>query len=380
MRKALVLPTKYVQGENELNNLGYFVSSFGKNALLIGKSEDIERVRTKLDQTAEKFGVELFEGGFNGEATRNEVKRLQSVLKERPADCVVGLGGGKALDTAKVVADSEGLEVVIAPTIAAQDAPTSHSAVLYTEEHNFDDYYYCKKSPGVVLADTTVIAQAPTRFLLAGMGDAMSTYFEARATHNSYSQVNASLPMGTREGYTPPARGTYAALNLAKLCFENLLEDGLKAKLSADTNLVTESLNKIVETNILLSGLGFESGGLAAAHAIYNGMTVLPGTHDYLHGEQVAFTTLIQLVLEDAAKEEINTVLHFYDSVGLPMTLEDIGVNEITYDQALEVAQKACIPEESIHSMPFPITEDQVANAIIVADQVGEEYKKNGQL
>ncbi|WP_038025477.1 glycerol dehydrogenase, partial [Tetragenococcus muriaticus] len=352
----------------------------GKNALLIGKSEDIERVRTKLDQTAEKFGVELFEGGFNGEATRNEVKRLQSVLKERPADCVVGLGGGKALDTAKVVADSEGLEVVIAPTIAAQDAPTSHSAVLYTEEHNFDDYYYCKKSPGVVLADTTVIAQAPTRFLLAGMGDAMSTYFEARATHNSYSQVNASLPMGTREGYTPPARGTYAALNLAKLCFENLLEDGLKAKLSADTNLVTESLNKIVETNILLSGLGFESGGLAAAHAIYNGMTVLPGTHDYLHGEQVAFTTLIQLVLEDAAKEEINTVLHFYDSVGLPMTLEDIGVNEITYDQALEVAQKACIPEESIHSMPFPITEDQVANAIIVADQVGEEYKKNGQL
>lgn len=380
MRKALVLPTKYVQGEDELNNLGYFVSSFGKNALLIGKSEDIERVRTKLDQTAEKFGVELFEGGFNGEATRNEVKRLQSVLKERPADCVVGLGGGKALDTAKVVADSEGLEVVIAPTIAAQDAPTSHSAVLYTEEHNFDDYYYCKKSPGVVLADTTVIAQAPSRFLLAGMGDAMSTYFEARATHNSYSQVNASLPMGTREGYTPSAVGTYAALNLAKLCFKNLLEDGLKAKLSADTNLVTESLNKIVETNILLSGLGFESGGLAAAHAIYNGMTALPGTHDYLHGEQVAFTTLIQLVLEDAAKEEINTVLHFYDSVGLPMTLEDIGVNEITYDQALEVAQKACIPEESIHSMPFPITEDQVANAIIVADQVGEEYKKNGQL
>lgn len=380
MRKALILPTKYVQGEDELLNLGYFVSTFGKSALLIGKNEDIERVRTKLNQTADKYGVEFFEAGFNGEATRNEVQRLQNMLNEQPADCVVGLGGGKALDTAKVVADSEGLEVIIAPTIAAQDAPTSHSAVLYTEEHNFDDYYYCKKSPGVVLADTTVIAQAPTRFLLAGMGDAMSTYFEARATHNSYSRVNASLPMGTREGYTPSAVGTYAALQLAKLCFDNLQEDGLKAKLSADNNRVTESLSKIVETNILLSGLGFESGGLAAAHAIYNGLTVLPGTHDYLHGEQVAFTTLIQLVLEDAEKKEINTVLGFYHSVGLPMTLADIGANEVTYEQAIEVAKKACIPEESIHSMPFPIDEEQVANALIVANQVGEEYKQNGPL
>ena len=117
-------------------------------------------------------------------------------------------------------------------------------------------------------------------------GDALSTYFEARATHNSYSRVNASLPMGSREGLTPAASGTYAALAMAKLCWENLQEDGLKAKLACDANVVTESLNKIIETNILLSGLGFESGGLAAAHAIHNGMTVLPGAHSYLHGEK----------------------------------------------------------------------------------------------
>ena len=229
------------------------------------------------------------------------------------------------------------------------------------------------------MVDTKVVAKAPTRFLVAGMGDALSTYFEARATHNSYSRVNASLPMGSREGLTPAASGTYAALAMAKLCWENLQEDGLKAKLACDANVVTESLNKIIETNILLSGLGFESGGFAA-HAIHNGMTVLPGAHSYLHGEKVAFATIAQLVLEDAAKDELEAVLDFSASVGLPLTLSDIGVDEITYEEALEVAKIACIPEESIHSMPFPIVVEEVANAIIVADKVGQEYKTRHKL
>lgn len=378
MRKALILPTKYVQGEDELLNLGYFVTTFGKSALLIANPEDVERVRPQLEATAEKFDVTFVEGGFSGEVTRAETKRLQEVAKEKQTDCIIGLGGGKAIDASKVVADGEAL--IIVPTIAAQDAPTSHSAVLYHEDGSFDDYAYFKQSPSVVMVDTKVIAKAPTRFLVAGMGDALSTYFEARATHNSYSRVNASLPMGSREGLTEPAMGTYAALAMAKLCWENLLEDGLKAKIACDANVVTEAMNKIVETNILLSGLGFESGGLAAAHAIHNGMTVLPGAHHYLHGEKVAFATITQLVLEDADKEELETVLDFCASVGLPLTLSDIGVEDITFEEALEVAKIACIPEESIHSMPFPIVTEEVANAIIVADKIGQNYKERKNL
>lgn len=378
MRKALILPTKYVQGEDELLNLGYFVTTFGKSALLIANPDDVQRVRPQLEATAEKFGISFIEGGFTGEVTREETQRLQEVAKTKQADCIIGLGGGKAIDASKVVAEGEHL--IIVPTIAATDAPTSHSAVLYHADGSFDDYAYFKQSPSVVLVDTKVIAAAPTRFLVAGMGDALSTYFEARATHNSYSRVNASLPMGSREGLTPAASGTYAALAMAKLCWEHLQEDGLNAKLACDANLVTEALNKIVETNILLSGLGFESGGLAAAHAIHNGMTVLPGAHGYLHGEKVAFATLVQLVLEDAAKEEVEAVLAFSASVGLPLTLADIGVATITYEEALAVAKIACIPEESIHAMPFPITEEAVANALIVADKIGQDYRARHQL
>lgn len=340
---------------------------------MIANPDDVERIRPQLDSTAKKFNVSFIEGGFNGEVTREETKRLQAIAKEKQTDCIIGLGGGKAIDASKVVAEGERL--IIVPTIAAQDAPTSHSAVLYHADGSFDDYAYFKQSPSVVLVDTKVIAKAPTRFLVAGMGDALSTYFEARATHNSYSRVNASLPMGSLDGSTPPASGTYAALAMAKLCWEHLQEDGLNAKIACDANVVTESLNKIVETNILLSGLGFESGGLAAAHAIHNGMTVLPGTHHYLHGEKVAFATLAQLVLEDAETAELHAVLDFMAAIGLPLTLADLGVPSITFEEALEVAKIASIPEESIHSMPFSIVVEEVANAIIVADRIGQAYK-----
>lgn len=373
MRKAFISPTKYVQGEDELLNLGYFVTTFGKKALLIAHPEDVKRVKDKLDKTAETFNVSFVESNFHGEASRVEVARLQKVAAENECDCVIGLGGGKAIDTAKCVA--EGHNLIIVPTIVATDAPTSHSAVLYTEDGQFDDYAYFVQSPSVVLIDTVVIANAPTRFLVSGMGDALSTYFEARATHNSYSNVNAGLPCGAREGVCPPAKGTNTALALAKLCYETILEDGLKAKEASDNNVVTPALENIIEANILLSGLGFESAGLAAIHAIHDGLTILHDAHGATHGEKVAFSTICQLVMENAPKAELYEVLDFALSIGLPVCLADLGVKEITDAELTEVAEKSCIPEESIHSMPFPISVEQVKAAIIVADKIGAEYK-----
>ncbi|WP_255900337.1 glycerol dehydrogenase [Priestia aryabhattai] len=374
MRKAFISPSKYIQGEDEILNLGYFVKTFGTSALLIAHPEDIKRVQGKLDATAEKYGITFFEGGFNGECSRPEISRLQEIAKENNCDCTIGLGGGKAIDTAKCVAEGEGL--IIVPTIAATDAPTSHSAVIYTPEGAFDDYAYFKQSPSVVLIDTTVIANAPTRFLVSGMGDALSTYFEARATARSFSNVNAGLPCGVREDLCASAKGTNAALVLAEHCYNTLLEDGVKAKAASDHNVVTPALENIIEANILLSGLGFESGGLAGAHAIHDGLTLLESAHHYFHGEKVAFGTLAQLVLENAPTEEIEEVLDFCLAVGLPVCLADIGVEQITQEELMEVANKACIPEESIYSMPFPVTPESVAAAILAADQIGNDYKK----
>lgn len=378
MRKAFICPSKYVQGEDELLNLGYFVNTFGKSALLIAHPDDVSRIQAKLDKTAETFGVTFVSSGFGGECSRQEVARLKQLAQDNKCDCTIGLGGGKAIDTAKCVAEGDAL--IICPTIAATDAPTSHSAVLYTPEGAFDDYAYFKQNPSVVLVDTTVISKAPVRFLVSGMGDALSTYFEARANTMSYASVNAGLPCGAREGKASPAHGTKAAFALATLCYETLLSDGLKAKLACQDKVVTPALENIIETNILLSGLGFESGGLAAAHAIHDGLTILSGTHKYFHGEKVAFGTLAQLCLENAPLEELDEVLNFCLSVGLPVCLEDIGVTDLSDEELMQVAAKASIPEESVHSMPFPVSADQVAAAIRSADAIGRKFKAEAGL
>ncbi|MGI6700909.1 MAG: glycerol dehydrogenase [Christensenellales bacterium] len=367
MRKAFISPTKYIQCEGALYDLGVYVSLYGKSALLIAHKDDAKRVQAQLDATSEKNGVKFVPSDFGGECSRQEVARLKEIAAKADCDVVVGLGGGKAIDTAKCVADSV-KPVIICPTIAATDAPTSSSAVLYTPDGAFDDYAYFISNPNVVLVDTEVIAKAPARFLVSGMGDALSTYFEARSCARSFARVNAS-------GYgRAKAVSTKSAMALATLCYESLLEDGYKAKLACECKVVTPALENIVETNILLSGLGFESGGLAAAHAIHDGLTVLEETHKYYHGEKVAFGTLVHLVLENAEAAEIQEVIDFCLSVGLPVCLEDLGVKDIG-DRIMEVAEKACIPEESIHNMPFPVTPEMVAAAILGADKLGKDSK-----
>jgi glycerol dehydrogenase len=157
--------------------------------------------------------------------------------------------------------------------------------------------------------------------------------------------------------------------------FDVLLEYGYAAKLAVENGVATEAVEKIVEANTLLSGLGFESAGLAASHAVHNGLTVLEETHDSYHGEKVAFGVLTQLVLENRAPEEIDELLCFLVSVGLPVTLEDIGITEPTKEKLMKVAQATCAPGETIHNHAMPITVDAVYAAIVAADALGRDFK-----
>lgn len=359
MKKVLISPSKYLQGNNELSNLGTYVKGFGYNALLVASIEDQERVQQHLDKAIEKEDFNLVYGNFNAECTKKEIERLRRISSKDYCDVIIGLGGGKALDTAKAVAHFENKPVIVIPTIASTDAPCSGLAVIYTENGEFEEYIFFKKNPDLVLVDTGIIAKAPSRFLVAGMADALSTYFEARACAKSYAN---NIPGG---------KSTLAALAIAKLCYETLLSDSLKAKAACDNNVVTPALENIIEANILLSGLGFESSGLAAAHAIHNGLTVLEETHKYFHGEKVSFGVIVHLVLENASTEELNTVLHYCKSLGLPVCLRDLGVKEVTTEKVMEVANAACAEGETIYNMPFDITVEDVYAAIITADQLG---------
>lgn len=357
MARVFISPSKYVQGAGELDRLGEYTKVYGKKALVIISAGGKKRFGERVEASLVAAGVGCAFDEFNGECSQAEIDRLVEVLKGAGSDVVLGVGGGKIFDTAKAVAAAVDVPVVVVPTIAATDAPCSALSVIYTDEGQFQEYQFFKQNPNLVLMDTEVIAKSPVRLTVSGMGDALATYFEARACKRSDA--------GTCAG----GKVTSAAMALARLCYETLMSDGVKAKLALEAGACTESVEKVIEANTLLSGLGFESAGLAGAHAIHNGMTAMPETHAFYHGEKVAFGTLTQLVLENA--DELYEVLDFCVEVGLPVTFAQLGVADASYERVLEVARLACADNDTLHNMPFEVTPEKVANAMLAADAYG---------
>jgi glycerol dehydrogenase len=360
MKKVIVSPSKIILGRDVLNDLGKYISLYGKKALLIAHAEDRKRVQETLDRVSKKDGAILLNAEFGGECSYGEVDRLETTFGAADIDVVVGLGGGKAIDTAKIFSDKQRLPLLSVPTIAATDAPCSALAIVYNDAHIIIDGYFLRKSPDVVLIDTAIIAKAPERFLISGMGDAYATYFEARACKKANVLNNEGL-------------STISAYGLAELSHHVLLEKGELALIACRKNVVTPALEEIIETNIVMSGIGFESVGVAAAHGLLGPLEVL-GATKALHGEIVSFGLLAQLVLENAPIAEIKTTLDFYRKIGLPLTLSDLGIKTPPDDLLQEVSELACVPNALIHNMPFAVTPDAVKNAIISANQLAEVF------
>ena len=359
MAKILTSPAKYIQGEGELSRLGQYAAAYGKKSLLLISSSGKTRIGAMLAAGFASVACDVTFALFGGECCKTEIRRLVALAKEQECDNIIGVGGGKILDTAKATAYYLGVPVIICPTIASTDAPCSGLSVIYTEAGTFEEYLFFPANPNVVLMDTAVIAKSPARLTISGMGDALATYFEAKATADA--------------GGSNCAQGqpTSAALALAKLCLDTLLEEGLKCKLALEAGVCTPAVEKIIEANTLLSGLGFESGGLAAAHAIHNGLTVLPECHGMYHGEKVAFGTLVQLMLENRPLDEVKTIVHFCIELGLPVTAAQLGITALTEEKAFQVAEAACAPNDTMGNMPFPVTPKDVAAAIFAADAMG---------
>ncbi len=359
MVKIINSPSKYIQGKDALHQLAQYAKPFGQHALILFDAFVHEHYAKVIEKNLKEQGLGFVSEVFCGECCHDEISRLREICTASKVDVVIGIGGGKTLDTAKAVAHFQKAAVIIAPTIASTDAPTSALSVIYTKEGQFHEYLMLPQNPEVVLMDSHIISQAPARLLVSGMGDALATYFEARANHQS---GHAAMCGG---------KPTKAALALAQLCYETLLEDGLKAKIAVSHQTLSSAVENIIEANTYLSGIGFESGGLAAAHAIHNGLTLLDSCHHLYHGEKVAFGTLVQLVLENAPLEEIDEVISFCQELGLPTSLADMGAQEATKAQLMAVATAACAEGETIHNMPFTVTPEQVYGAILTASVLG---------
>lgn len=351
-------PLRYVQGPGVLSDIGHYAAELSDTALVLMDGFVMDQYGASIEASLKAAGVTMTALRFNGESTDAEIDRCTEAARTAGAGVVIGVGGGKTLDTGKLTARNIGARIMTVPTIASTDSPTSAIGVIYTEDGVYVRVEQAPRNPDVVLVDSAVILKAPVRFLAAGMGDALSTWVEARSNFDSRSKNYIA------DGYAPSIAGA----QIARACHEVLMRDGLAAYDAARTGSLTQAVENIIEANTLLSGLGFENCGVSAAHGVHDALTVLEPVHDFMHGEKVAFGIICLLVLENRAPEEIEEAVRFCAAIGLPVTLEDLNLKEVTDADLMQVGEAAMDPASVIHSVPVPINARRVADAIRGAD------------
>ena len=364
MNAVLIAPRKYVQGRRVLGQIGTYLAALGKKPLILWDAKVKGIVGKTVLASLKEAGLEAVDVAFGGDSTKAEAARVAAIARENRADVAVGIGGGKTLDTAKAAAAQARLKTVTVPTIASNDSPTSSYTVWYDEKGNCLGFESWGVNPDLVLVDTQVIAEAPARAFVAGMGDALATWVEAEACFK------------TRSGNLAGGISTAAAMALARLGYDILMEHGVEARRAVERHVVTPAVEKVVEANVLLSGLGFESGGVATAHMIANCLPSFPECHGLMHGEEVGFGVISQLCLdEDVDTDEMYAIVDFEVAVGLPVTFADLGLEGITRDR-LRTIGDICAGEGSLCKVhPFEVTSASVVDAMVAADALGRWRK-----
>ncbi len=336
-------PGRYIQGPGALSRLMGYIERWSSKPFVLASANGRKRVEAYVGDTA-------VHALFGGECSEEEVVRQLADFRASGCDSVLGIGGGKCLDAAKAVAYRAGVPLGIVPTSAATDSPCSATSIMYTPEGVMVGVERYPESPRIVLVDTALISRAPMRLLVSGMGDALATYFEARACAAS-GAVNEF-------GGAPSA----SCLALARLCYDILIADGPAAKAEAEAGEPGAKVERIIEANTYLSSVGFESGGLAGAHGLHNALTALPLTHSLYHGEKVAFGVQVQLMLE-GAEEEYAVVRDFCRKVGLPTSFAELNIPDVTEAELRLVAEKTAA--DTMQNMPFPVTAYMIYEAML---------------
>ena len=364
MRATLIAPRKYVQGRGVLAEIGSFIQAIAARPLVLWDSTVKGIVGQTVLASLAEAGLEIIDVDFAGDSTKAEAARVARIARDQGADVSIGIGGGKTLDTAKAAAAEADIKMVTVPTIASNDSPTSSYTVWYDEEGNCMGFESWGRNPDLVLVDTQVIANGPVAAFVAGMGDALGTWVEAEACFK------------TRAGNLAGGKATMAAMAIARLCYDLLMEHGVEARRAVEHNAVTPAVEKIVEANVLLSGLGFESGGVATAHMIANCLPSFPECHHLMHGHEVGFGVISQLCLDDDFDtEEMLDIVDFEIAVGLPVTFADLGLKGVTRERLQPIAD-ICGGEGSLcANHPFEVTPADVLDALIAADALGRERK-----
>ncbi len=355
---------RYIQGPGELNNVFEYGKKYGDRFLFLVDSGVFDMIRSQVEAIEDRQGCESIFHSFYGECCWENVDMLVDVVRQSGCNVVLGVGGGKVLDTVKLVADRADLPRIIVPTSASSDAPAADWAAVYDTKGVFLGATATNRSTELVLVDSAIIAKAPARLFASGIADALVTWYEAMANERSLTPNNIG------RGYTR----SLAGMAIARESHDILLRDGIAAYEAVKAKLLTPAVENVIEANILLSGLGFMNAGCACAHGVHNGISALEAGDVYLHGEKVAFGLVCQLVLENAPREELFSVMAYLDALDLPVTMEQFEI-ECTEENLDVIVDYMMNKSLLIHREPVPVTADMVRSVILAADHFGHLYR-----
>ena len=357
-------PTRYIREPGITARMDPYLAGLGKKAMLVGGHTALSVAAGAVKESLKKAGIDVVsEQWYGGECSWENIDALAADLVDKGADFVIGIGGGKAIDTVKGAAYKINMPVVTVPTIAATCAAWTPLSIIYSPEGKYLESCRRSAQPNRVFVDDAIIGAAPVRYLVSGMGDTLAKWYETDVAVK-------------KRGFNA---ATLSAHRLSLLCKDMINDYGVAASASVTEAKSSQELGHVIDAVIAVSGMVSDLGGegcaSAAAHPVAAGLTLIDIVHRMYHGEVVAFGVLCQLMLESKPDPEVNEFLDICQRLGLPMTLQDLGLDYLGGTELEEVAQKA-IEAENINNMPFPVSRDMAAKAILAADAKGKAFRE----
>ena len=284
---------------------------------------------------------------YDGTASHEDMERLAEQVKG--TDCIIGVGGGRVLDTAKGTADLLNVEHITIPTVLGTCAAYTPVSAVYHPDRTFNKVDYYEKAPLLCLMDLDLLIESPKKYFMRGIGDTLAKWYEAEGiTRHLQGELPAMVQVG---------------LNTAKVTQQLLLADSKEALASMDQGEVTDAFEKVAEAVVAIAGTvgGFagEYGRMAGAHAIHNGMSLVSETHSYEHGLKVAYGVLVQL-WATGDREEVQRLLPFYKENHFPHRLPDFGIVDNIEEKTQKIADFAASDDETFSLVVPNVSSDTV--------------------